>query len=247
MNREAPGHDDRIVPQPATLARLRAHVIEQSRHVPSPTRMEVVARRRVATSAVLFVSLSIFAGAGGIRPGPRPTELLVETAFGSAVVAVTAAIAGVRRGRSVLGRPRSRLLAVALLTPLLLLSWRIGMSARYPGMMVAWPERPGLRCLVMSVVLAQIPLIGLLWMRRDSDPVHPRSTAAALGTAAGAFGWVLVDLWCPVSHVPHLLIGHLLPLLLTIAASVLLGNHIVMLRPRPADRLPRGNAGPMRG
>ena len=105
-------------------------------------------------------------------------------------------------------------------------------------MMIAWPERPGLRCLVMSLVLSLAPLMGLLWMRRDSDPVHPRTTAAALGTLAGAFGWVFVDLWCPVSHVPHLLIGHLVPLLLTIAASVLLAKHIVMLRPRRTDRLP---------
>jgi hypothetical protein len=238
MNREAPGHKDRIVPAPAAVARLRAQVIEQSRHVPSPTHMEWVAHRRVATSAVLLVSLSIFAAVGGIHSGPRPTELLVETALGSTVVTVVAAIVGVRRGRSALGPPRSHLLAVALLTPLLLLALRIGMSASYPGMMVAWPERPGLRCLVLSAVLAQPPLIGLLWMRRDSDPVHPRSTAAALGTAAGAFSWMLVDLWCPVSHVPHLLIGHLLPLLLTIAASVLLGNQIVMLRPLKPTRPP---------
>ena len=229
MNREAPDHDDR------TLARLRAQVIEQSRHVPSPTRAEAAARKRLAASTVLLVSLSVFIGAGGIRPGPRPIELLVETALGSMVVTIGAAIAGVRRGRSTLGRTRSRLLTVALLTPILLLSWRIAMSARYPGMMIDWPDRPGLRCLVMSLVLAQIPLMGLLWMRRDSDPIHPRSTAAALGALAGAFGWVLVDLWCPVSHVTHLLIGHALPLLLTITTSVLLAS-IVKLRLPPTDR-----------
>ena len=232
MNREAPDHDAQVAPDPAMLARLRARVIEQSRHIPSPTRTEAAAHQRTATSVVLLVSLGLFVAAGGVRPGPRPTELLVETAVGSTAVAIAATFAGVRRGRSVLGPPRSHLLAVAFLTPLLLAAWRIGMSARYPGMMAAWPERPGLRCLVMSLTLAQAPLMGLLWIRRDSDPVHPRSTAAAIGTLAGAFGWMLVDLWCPVSHVPHLLIGHVGPLLLTIAASVLLASHVVRFRPR---------------
>jgi hypothetical protein len=34
----------------------------------------------------------------------------------------------------------------------------------------------------------------VLWVRRGSDPVHPRLTAAGMATAASAGAWVLVDL-----------------------------------------------------
>src|SRR5260221_7596575 len=212
-----------------TLAQLRARTIERARCEPSLTRAQVAVRHRTATVAVLLVPLLVFIGLGGVRVAPRPAGLVLETVLGSSSLAIGAAIIGVRRGRSMLGRPRSRLVAVALFTPVLLLVWRVLASSRYPSMMTEWPERPGLRCLLLSGALSFVPLLGLLWMRRASDPVHPRATAAALGTAAGASAWVLVDLWCPVGYLPHLLLGHVLPLFLTILASIAFGSRIVLL------------------
>jgi len=98
--------------------------------------------------------------------------------------------------------------------------------------MTALPGRPGVRCLLLSGALVFAPLFGLLWTRRHSDPIHPRASAAALGAAAGAGAWVFVDAWCPVSYVPHLLLGHVLPLIVTIAASAWFGRRILMLRSR---------------
>jgi hypothetical protein len=176
---------------------------------------------------VMLVPLLVFVAWGGIRVGPRPDRLVLQTALGSAVLAAGFAIVGIGRGRSMLGRPRSWLLAQVLLTPVLLLGWRVLISARYSNMMVQWGERPGLRCFTLSTILALAPLLGLLWLRRGSDPVHPRLTAAAFGAAVGAGVWVLVDLWCPVGYVPHLLLGHVLPLLFLIALSALLGSRVI--------------------
>jgi len=206
---------------------LRAKVIELSAREPSPTRAELRLKQRVVLSIVLLVPLLIFMAWGGIRVGPRPDRLVLQTALGSAVLSAGVAIVALGRGRSMLGRPRSWLLAQVLLTPVLLLGWRVLSSVSYPNMMARWVERPGLRCFTLSMILALAPLLGVLWLRRGSDPVHPRLTAAAFGAAVGAGAWVLVDLWCPVGYVPHLLLGHVLPLLLLIALSALLGSRVI--------------------
>lgn len=129
-----------------------------------------------------------------------------------------------------LGRSRGWLLGVVVAAPLVLLGWRVLASSRYPGMMAEWSERPGWRCFVFSCVLAVTPLLGALWLRRGSEPSHPYLTAAAFGAAAGAGAWVFVDLWCPVAYVPHLLLGHVAPLLLLSALGAVLGRRVLRQR-----------------
>jgi hypothetical protein len=41
-----------------------------------------------------------------------------------------------------------------------------------------------------------------------------------------------VDLWCPVAYVPHLLLGHVLPLFVIAGAGALLGQAVLSLRRR---------------
>lgn len=208
-------------------AQLRAQVIGLTAREPSPTRAQLSRKQRIVLCIVMLVPLLVFIAWGGIRVGPRPERLVLQTALGSAVLAAGLAIVGIGRGRSMLGRPRSWLVVQVLLTPLLLLCWRVLSSARYPNMMVQWVDRPGLRCFALSMILALAPLLGVLWLRRGSDPLHPRLTAAASGASVGAGAWVLVDLWCPVGYVPHLLLGHVLPLLLLVALSALLGGRVI--------------------
>ncbi|HET7542301.1 MAG TPA: NrsF family protein [Polyangiaceae bacterium] len=220
-------------------AQLRAQVLEMSALERAPTRAQLARQHRIVLGVVLLVPLLIFAASGGIRLGPRPERLVLQTALGSAFLAAGLAIVGIGRGRSMLGRPRWWLLAQVLLTPVLLFGWRVLVSAYYPNMMGQWVDRPGFRCFTLSVILAFVPLLGLLWLRRGSDPLHPRLTGAAFGAAVGAGSWVLVDLWCPVSYIPHLLLGHVLPLLLSIALSALLGSRVIALgkgSPKPPRR-----------
>ncbi|HYQ31157.1 MAG TPA: NrsF family protein [Polyangiaceae bacterium] len=208
-------------------AQLRARVIALSAREASPTRAQLSLRHRIVLGIVMLVPLLMFIAWGGIRIGPRPERLVLQTALGSAVLAAGFAIVGIGRGRSMLGRPRAWLLTQVLLTPALLFGWRVLSSARYPNMMVQWLDRPGFRCFTLSLVLALVPLLGVLWLRRGSDPLHPHLTGAASGAAVGAGVWVLVDLWCPVSYLPHLLLGHVLPLLLLITLAALLGSRII--------------------
>jgi len=220
-------------------AQLRARVIALSTHERSLTRAQLSLRHRVVLGIVMLVPLIVFIAWGGIRMGPRPDRLVLQTALGSAVLAAGFAIVAFGRGRSMLGRPRAWLLTQVLLTPALLFGWRLLASARYPNMMVQWLDRPGFRCFNLSMILALAPLLAALWLRRASDPLHPLLTGAASGAAVGAGVWVLVDLWCPVSYVPHLLLGHVLPLLLSIALSALLGSRIIAVGRRGAPLVGR--------
>jgi hypothetical protein len=217
-----------------SLAQIRAQVLDRARRDPSPTRDERARSDRRVVWAVTVVPLLLFWAAGGMRSAPRPVLLVVESALGAALVALGAAWVAIGRGRSMLGSPASRLLALALGTPLLLFAWKVFVTSGCPDMMVAWSERPGFRCLGLSLCLGSVPIVGLVWMRRNSDPIHARLSGAAIGAAVGAVVWVLVDLWCPVGYVPHLLLGHVLPLIVAIASSAFLGGRVLALRGREA-------------
>lgn len=217
----------------AELAALRERVLAQVGQRPAPTRAQLLRRRIVVSALVLGVSLLVFFAWGGVRASPRPANLVLETALGSALLASSVAVAALGRGRSMLGRSRAWLWLVVVATPLALFGWRVLASAHYPGMMVEWSERPGFRCFAFSSVLALTPLLAVLWLRRGTDAVHPYLTAAAFGAAAGAGAWVFVDLWCPVGYVPHLLLGHVAPIVLLTVLSALIGSRLLRLRRLP--------------
>ncbi len=220
-----------------SLATLRTRVLAHAGAEPSPTRSQLAQRQRLLVLAAVLVPLLVFLLLGGVRASPRPTQLVVETALGAALLATVIACLALRRGSSMLGRPRVWLGAVVLLTPVVLFAWRTLASSRYPEMMTEWVTRPGLRCFALSEALAVVPLLGLLWLRRGSDPTHPQLAGAAVAAAVGAATWVLVDLWCPVSYVPHLLLGHVLPLLLLMLVGGLLGGRLLNVRRASEPRL----------
>lgn len=205
-------------------AQLRARVLQQARQEPALTRAQLFVRNALLAALLIVAPLSMFLFMGGVRAAPRPPTLVLETALGSAVLALLAAAAGFRRGRSMLGRPRVWLVSIVLFTPLSLLTWRILTSSRYPDMMRAWVGRPGLRCFLLSCAMSLVPLLGVLWIRRRTTPANPRLTAASYAAAVGAAVWVLVDLWCPVGYVPHLLLGHVLPMALLMSLSAALAR-----------------------
>lgn len=211
-------------PKDRLFAEIRRH--------PSPTRGAWQVRAAWIVALSLAISLAIFLDAGGIRAAPRPPELIVVTASGAAFFAALALVGALGRGALGLGRPRPTLLALMIGTPLLLLAWKWGWSMGDPANMVPWPDRPGLRCLELSLSSGLPLLLALALLWRDRDPVHGTLTGAAMGVAAGACSWVLIDLWCPVAYAPHLMIGHLLPMGLLTLLGALLGWRVIGLRER---------------
>ncbi len=208
---------------------LRQRVLAAVQAERSPPRAVVAARDARRIGAGLAVTLAVFAASRGVRVGERPFALLVATALGAAAVTVAVGYVALARRRSMLGRPRALLWATALLTPLVLLAWKWTWSSCFDA---HGPTRLGLRCLGLSLAMAAAPVAALLGGRMRSHPLHPAATGAAVGAAVGAMTWMLVDLWCPVGYVQHLLIGHVLPLALIIAAGVLVGRRRLSVRDR---------------
>jgi hypothetical protein len=180
-------------------------------------------------TAAVALTCSLFIVFGGIRSGPRPTPLIIATAAGSAAIAAASLWLAVARGKSMLGRPRAWLLTTVVIAPLAYLASKVASTAPFPAMSAPWPDRVGWRCFGLCLLFAVPPLATLIYLRRRSDPVHPRALGAAFGASVGASATVLVDLWCPVAYVPHLLLGHLLPVVLLAAAGAWAGNCLLDL------------------
>ncbi len=218
---------------------LRARVLAAVAAEASPTRATI--RRRngligIVATASAIGAFALFAAlmsdgqllrlGGDIGPQyhlERPVALVLTTTGGALGLAAAAVWLALGRGRSMLGRSRRWLLLGSVLIPLALLAWKVGSSVAFGADMVPWPDRPGERCLSLSLLVAIGPLLSFLAIRR-SAPLHPALNGAVLGVAAGACAWVAADLWCPVAHVPHVLLGHVLPLVVLAGAGALLGR-----------------------
>jgi hypothetical protein len=212
--------------QPDLKHRVVAAVASEA----SPTRRQRTARTAIPVVSALAVPLVLFALLGGVRVAPRPLWLVATTALGTSAIAAFALFVAFGRGRSMLGRTPGALLCVAVFAPIAFLCWKLGASSSVPHMLDAWPARPGLRCFGMTMALAVWPLVALGWARSGSDAVHPRALGLALGVATGAAAATLVDLWCPVGHLHHLLVGHVAPIALLGGAGSLVGARILGIR-----------------
>lgn len=207
---------------------LRTRVLDAIRSEPSPTRAQRAWREGLGVVLVLATALLAFWRYGAIRLAPRPWSLLIATALTGAVVGGVALARSVGRARAKLGE----LIGIVVLTPILLLSLKVGISSSVAGMVRAWPERPGFRCLSLSCICLLTPLAAFFVLRRGTALTHVTWRGAAAGTAIGAAVWVLVDMNCPVSYVPHLLLGHVLPLTLSAAIGASLARPLLALRSR---------------
>jgi hypothetical protein len=228
-------------------ADLKNWVLESVAAEPSPTRAAL--RRRniligmlaIASGVAAFVVFTLLTSQGKmVRLGgeiapqqyaERSVWLLVTTAGGALGIASTALWLALSRGRSMLGRSRTWLVGAIALTPLALFAWKVGCSLGFGDPMAQWPARPGLRCLSLTMLVAAGPLLAFLVVRRRA-PAHPALNGAVIGVACGACAWVPLDLWCPVASVPHLLLGHVLPLGILAGAGAFLGHTLLSLRSR---------------
>lgn len=198
---------------------------------PATTRRELRVRNVVLfTFAAGFVA-EIFYWWGGMRAAPRPAYLVLETALGAACIAAVSTWALFGQRRSMLGRSAIFLGVAGLVTPFALFLWKILASSREPGMMDIWTTRAGFKCLRLSLEMGIFPLLAMALVRKNTDPNHPRLTGATLGVAAGACAWVFTDLWCPVAYVPHLLLGHVLPITVLAILGAALGHWLIGVRP----------------
>jgi len=210
---------------------FKSRLLASVRDVPAATRKETLRRQTWLFAAGLAGALALFFIKGGLRVTSRPPSLIALTSLGTAVFAGLGMWLLFTRAPTGLRRPRAVLLGAALFSTVAFVTWRYGVSALYDRAGV-WPGRVGLRCLVLSVGTGGLMLFAALMSWRRSEPVTPRATGAAFGAGAGLGSALLVDLWCPVAYVPHLLLGHVLPILVLALAGGLIGGRVLGLSRR---------------
>lgn len=211
-------------------ADLRARLLEQVKQTPAPTRAEH--RKRIAIIAVVgaLATTSLFFAMGGFARGARPTELIAFTA-GSGLLAaiVMTRVSGL--GGSMLGRPRPLLLLACVVAAPVLACAALAATMIWPEHAAEdVPSHAHVACAAITLAQGALPLLALLLPRRESDPVHPAITGAALGMTAGAWTAMMAYLRCP--HVPaaHCIMAHVLPTLLLTVVGALLGRLLLRVR-----------------
>ncbi|MGH7270006.1 MAG: NrsF family protein [Polyangiaceae bacterium] len=189
-------------------------------------------RRAVLAVTLGFaVSFAFLAAVGGPKMRGRPLGFVVALVALWLPIAVGATWAGVGRGRSMLGRRALWGIAVTTVTPVVLLASWVGVALVWPETLVdASGMSEHLTCIGLTIAFAAGPLVAFSMLRRRSDPVHPRLTGAAIATAAGAWGAVILSLVCGFTSPRHILLGHLLPVVLICALGAVLGKRLVEVR-----------------
>ena len=213
----------------AAPVQLRDRVLATARAVPLQTRAQLGLRRAAVLLCGALFGLCVFSLAGGVRTGPRPALLVVATAAVGVLIAGFAGRVLLTRGGSMLGRPYGLKMGVVLAAPLMATAARHLLSAEFDGMVRLWPERPGFRCLGLTLAIALAPVVAFASAFRRAEVVTPGTSGAGAGVAMGLSAGVLVDLWCPVAYLPHLLLGHLLPVALLGAAGHLIGRRLLAI------------------
>jgi len=209
---ESPDRRDRILASVGAIA--------------TPTRRELLRRQAWMVAVGIIGALTLFFLEGGLRATGRPPSLVAWTSLGTSLFCgvgmwflFTRTRAGHRRGWVAL--------ALATLAPAAaFVLWRYGLGHLY-DLASPWPTRPGYRCFALSVATGGMLLFATLMAWRGVDPMTPRATGAAFGAGAGLGSALLIDMWCPVSYLPHLLIGHVLPLAVLAWAGAVVGGKLL--------------------
>ncbi|HEY3819238.1 MAG TPA: NrsF family protein [Polyangiaceae bacterium] len=211
----------------------KARLLEAMRRTPSTTRQTARAWAWLVLPSGIIVAGALYFTMNGLdHGGGRPVWFYVACAASWTAVAATSMWGALGRARSRSWRSRSTLLAVAAGTPGLLFALMFAFAIIDPEVTALHPERLGLKCFGLTLAAAVLPLVALLYARRESDPVHPAVTGAALGSACGASAGIMVELWCPVATPAHVALGHILPIGVLAALGAVLGARILKMSGR---------------
>jgi len=205
---------------------VRAQVLGEALRKPS---LDASATRRTnAVAVALGVATAMtMVGTLGVSLGGRPLPFVIVSAVGWAAIAAVATLLGGLRGGSMLGRTRRTVLLVGIAAAPVVYAWVMSCTLGWPEVREPagkWQQH--VACLVATLLLSLGPVIALAFVRRGTDPVHPRATGAAIGAAAGAWGGVLIDMHCPLVHPLHVAVAHVMPIVLYAALGALLGARL---------------------
>lgn len=205
---------------------LRARILSAARERPTSTRVEVNKKRLLwlTLSALPLVAMVLRSRPwAALWPLPKVIAVLVMASFS----VLGASLLG-RSGPAAL-RPREGLLAFSLASPIVFaLGVVLSFGADSGG--APWIDHAHSHCFTLAVGLSLLPLLVAVRLARGGDPVHPTSLGGVFGAIAGAWAGMAMAILCPRIDLPHLLVGHGLPLLLLALVGAVLGRWWLGLR-----------------
>jgi hypothetical protein len=220
---------------------LKEQLLESVRSTPSRTRGSSRVGAWLILPSSCLVAAVLFFSFDGVHHGQgRPAWFYTASLLGWTAVAALSLWAALSRGGSAVGRSGAWLFTIAAGTPAILLAMMYAFAIAEPEVTLLHPERLGLKCLGLALAGAAFPMLGLMLVRRGSDPVHPAATGAALGAACGACAGVMVELWCPVGAPRHVAVGHVLPIVVVAILGASIGSRFIAMRSLPPTRPRRG-------
>ncbi len=208
-------------------------MLSAARQMPSGVRAEARSDARSIVLSAFALSLGIFLVFHGFRHSTgRPPWFLATSLAAWAAVATLSANGAWRWGGSFDAGSTLQLVTIAVGTPALLMAISLALGRLSPAAasLGAGAAVDGLPCLALTFGPAILPLAGLCVLRRSTNPLHPIAGGAALGAASGAAAGVMVDLWCPVTTVAHVLSAHVLPVVALSVIGAILGDHVLAMR-----------------
>ena len=215
---------------------LKLRVLQAVRQRPMPRRPDrllATVGLAVLAAGIMFAVVQwaprLFGDVGGLaHTAGRPAASGLGIVVGVAVLALASTWYLSPLRRSMLSSARGLLLSVAIGVPLLVGAWLMLWHATYVDPFT----RSGWRCFVLTLLTAPWPFVVLAYASRRFEPRYSGTLGAALGAVAGAWAAVMVELWCPLAELEHVLVGHVLPLLALALAGAAVGRRL--LRPRSA-------------
>ena len=211
---------------------LRQRVLAAIEREPAPSRAQSNARVAIAF-ALGFGPIVAFVAYLGIARGDRPAGYIALVGVGWTLLAIAATWGALGRGKSMLGRPRAWLVAIALLLPLALLGVACAGYAPWPSAVDLDCARVrDFVCFDFTSAMSLGPLVAFAIARRGTDPVHPTITGAALGAASGAWGAAAIALHCSYTSPIHVLVGHVVPVVVLALLGAVVGARVVAVRAR---------------
>lgn len=195
----------------------REQLIEAVARMYSPTRRQVRTQAAVSYGVAIAWMCGVFTIVNTLaHNATRPTLLTAALSFGLCALAAIASAAVLARGASPVGRSRTTLAMITGLVPFAVLGWLaiFQPTEAYASVPAGW------RCHAFTLVLGAVTLLAMTMANRHSDPIHPTWLGATFGAVAGAWAAVFVAAWCPLFDVPHMLLGHVAPILVLVATGM---------------------------
>lgn len=213
---------------------LKVRVLEAVRQRPMPPRTDrlafsigLAALAAMAMLAVLQWAPPLFGEVGGpVHAAGRPASSGAWILAGTLALALSSTWLVLPSRRSMLSPARGLLLAVAIGVPVLVGAWLVLWHPTYADPF----SRAGWRCFTLTALTAPWPFAVLAYLGRRLEPRHPGTAGAALGSVAGAWAAVMIELWCPLAAQEHVLMGHVLPLVALTLAGSAIGVRMFRLR-----------------